>query len=46
VSTFFIAALPPDGPVRSVLELNGGTAARLGLKPGDRVRHAIFHNES
>jgi uncharacterized membrane protein (UPF0127 family) len=22
-----------------VLELNGGTAARLKLKPGDRVRH-------
>jgi uncharacterized membrane protein (UPF0127 family) len=30
------------GPVRAVLELNGGTASRLGLKPGDRVRHAIF----
>jgi len=30
------------GPVKAVLELNGGTAARLGLKPGDRVRHAAF----
>lgn len=29
-------------PVRAVLELNAGTAARIGLKPGDRVRHAIF----
>jgi len=29
-------------PVRAVLELNGGTAKRLGLKPGDRVRHPIF----
>ncbi len=31
-------------PVRAVLELNGGTAARLGLKPGDRVIHPIFGN--
>jgi uncharacterized protein len=30
--------------VRSVLELNGGTASRLGLKAGDRVRHALFGN--
>lgn len=27
------------GPVRAVLELNGGTVARLKLKPGDRVVH-------
>jgi uncharacterized membrane protein (UPF0127 family) len=33
-----------EGPVRSVLELNGGTAARLGLAPGDVVRHPIFRN--
>lgn len=33
-----------DGPVRAVLEVNSGTAARLGLKPGDRVIHAMFGN--
>jgi uncharacterized protein len=32
------------GAVKAVLELNGGTAARLGLKPGDRVRHALFQS--
>ncbi len=26
-----------EGPVKAVLEVNGGTAARLGLQPGDRV---------
>lgn len=31
-----------SGPVRGVLELNGGTAERLGLKPGDRVMHPMF----
>jgi uncharacterized protein len=31
-----------SGPVRGVLELNGGTAERLGLKPGDRVIHPMF----
>lgn len=30
------------GPVRAVLELNGGTASRLGIKAGDRVEHLIF----
>lgn len=32
------------GPVRAVLEVNGGTASRLGIKAGDRVQHAIFGN--
>lgn len=31
-----------NGPVVAVLELAGGAAARLGLKPGDRVRHPLF----
>ena len=30
------------GPVLSVLELNAGTAARIGLRPGDRVEHPLF----
>ncbi|MFO1089694.1 MAG: DUF192 domain-containing protein [Hyphomicrobiales bacterium] len=29
-------------PVRAVLELAGGSAKRLGLKVGDRVRNRIF----
>ena len=33
-------------PVRAVIELNGGTAARLGIEPGDRVVHPIFSNAS
>ncbi len=28
--------------VRAVLEVNAGTVARLGIRPGDRVRHPIF----
>lgn len=30
------------GTVAAVLELKAGSAARLGLKPGDRVRHPLF----
>ena len=30
-----LEALSSRGPVRYVLELNGGTAARLGIEPGD-----------
>lgn len=29
-------------PVKAVIELAGGVAARLGIKPGDRVRHPRF----
>lgn len=31
-----------NGPVRAVLEVNGGTASRLGITKGDRVIHAVF----
>jgi uncharacterized membrane protein (UPF0127 family) len=34
--------IPSGEPVLSVLELNAGTAARLGIKPGDRVEHPMF----
>ena len=27
-----------DGPVKAVLELNGGIVSRLGIKPGDTVK--------
>ena len=32
--------VPASGPTRAVLEVNGGTTSRLGIKPGDRVRHS------
>jgi len=36
------AIISSEENVRAVLELNGGTAARLGLKKGDRLVHAMF----
>ena len=36
------AVIPSPGPVRAVLELNAGTARRLGIGPGDLVRHPMF----
>jgi uncharacterized protein len=34
--------IPSGEPVLAVLELNAGTAARLGIKAGDRVEHPVF----
>ena len=34
--------IPSGGPCYGVLELNGGVAARIALKPGDKVLHPIF----
>jgi uncharacterized protein len=35
-------AIPSGGPCAAVLELNGGVAARIGLRTGDIVRHPFF----
>jgi uncharacterized membrane protein (UPF0127 family) len=32
------------GPARAVLEVIGGTVKKLGIRPGDRVSHAIFRS--
>jgi uncharacterized membrane protein (UPF0127 family) len=34
--------IPSGEPVLSVLELNAGIAEKLGIKPGDKVEHALF----
>jgi uncharacterized membrane protein (UPF0127 family) len=36
------AIIESGGAVRAVLELNGGTVQRLGLKVGDRLIHPMF----
>ena len=36
--------IPSQFPVRAVLEINGGSAKLLGIKPGDKILHPIFGN--
>ncbi len=36
------AVIAPDEPVRYVLELKAGTAARQGIEDGDLVRHPVI----
>ncbi len=37
-----LTPIPSGEPVLAVLEVNSGTTARLGIKPGDRAIHPIF----
>lgn len=37
-----LETIPSGQPVLGVLELNGGTAARLGIATGDLIRHRAF----
>jgi uncharacterized protein len=37
-----LAVITAGQPVRAVIELAGGTAARLGIKTGSRVHHKFF----
>src|SRR5712691_11461010 len=39
-----LATISAAAPARAVIELNGGTAARLGIRPGDQVMFPIFGN--
>lgn len=39
---FSLATIDSQGNVVACLELAGGAAARLGLKPGDRIVHRYF----
>jgi len=34
--------IPSGQPVKGVLEVIAGTADRIGLKPGDKVKHQMF----
>ena len=34
--------IPSGEPVLAVLELNAGTAGKLGIKAGDRLEHPLF----
>jgi uncharacterized protein len=36
------AIISSEGPVVGVLEVNAGLARKIGLKPGDLVRHGFF----
>ncbi len=42
---FSLAIIASGRPVSGVLEINGGTASRLGLRPGDQVLHSAFDQE-
>jgi uncharacterized protein len=37
-----LSIISSDGPVFAVLEVNAGYARKIGLKPGDLVKHPLF----
>ena len=39
-----LESIPSNGPAVGVLEVSGGTFARLGIKAGDQIRHEMFKN--
>ncbi|MGJ8570949.1 MAG: DUF192 domain-containing protein [Hoeflea sp.] len=39
---FSETVIPSGGPVRYVLELNGGTADKRGISMGDKARHRVI----
>ena len=39
-----LALVTSSGPVKAVLEVNGGTAERLNIRPGDVVHYKLFGN--
>ena len=41
-----LAMIPSGGPVRATLELAAGTAQRLHIRVGDKVRQRVFGNAS
>jgi uncharacterized membrane protein (UPF0127 family) len=41
---FSLLPIPSAGPIRAVVEINGGRAKQLGIEPGQTVHNAIFRN--
>ena len=39
-----LESIPSGAPVLAVLEVDGGTFERLGVKAGDKVRHPLFEH--